>query len=230
VLSHKQRAVLWRKDSRFPRWACIWRPLWPDQETLLSELVSIAREDGIEIKFVQLVGRDTWNVNHPRRHYEDKYDECLISDIARQPSWVGYDGTPQPVKGYTAWEMVSPVAEPVVWKDRGKVRLDGTSVFDHRPTTYSPTTSRPAVLDFGHLKATSPTTAGDGIVVLSSRGTLFRNPSSSDSNGVRRTRMVFVRLEWCSSDSNGVRRTRMVFVGLEWCSAHRHRIKSCTLL
>jgi hypothetical protein len=67
LLTHEQRADLWQKDSRFPSGAWVWRDMWPDQEIIRDELISMAREDGFEIKFVNLIGPDNWNVDRPER-------------------------------------------------------------------------------------------------------------------------------------------------------------------
>jgi hypothetical protein len=101
ALSKEQRSKLWERDVRFPTWAFVAR------EDFETEIASTAEEDGYEIRYIQVVGPDNWDINNPPR-IATCYSEYLITDAARRASFVAPNGVPQQVKDYTSWQKLGP--------------------------------------------------------------------------------------------------------------------------
>jgi hypothetical protein len=101
VLSNKQRLELWKRDARFPAWAFTLNSMDVDEE-----IANAAKKDGYEIIYIELNGPDIWNFDCPKRHAYSVHPERLISDAARSAPFLGPDGVPEPVNGYTTWQRL----------------------------------------------------------------------------------------------------------------------------
>jgi hypothetical protein len=107
VLSRNQRSELWKRDARFPAWAFAphyGSSMWPEEKELEKKIANAAKKDGYEILYIELGGPDTWNFNWPHQHTGVYHTEHLISDAARNAPFLGPDGVPRPLNGYTTWQ------------------------------------------------------------------------------------------------------------------------------
>jgi nicotinic acid mononucleotide adenylyltransferase len=108
VLSIEQRSELWERDVRFPAWAFAPRRKY---DTLQTEIASAAEKDGYEIRYIQVMGPDNWNIVYPYQRIHEDYSEYLITDAARRASFVTPNGVPQPMTGFTSWQRLGPDPE-----------------------------------------------------------------------------------------------------------------------
>ena len=120
VLSREQRSELWKRDTRFPAWA--FAPNYKSSAGLTEEIANAAKKDGYEIRYIHLGGPDTWDFSWPHRHMDVRCTDHLISDAARSAPFLGPDGVPRPVEGYTTWQRLEldlqPGAEQLQHKKR----------------------------------------------------------------------------------------------------------------
>jgi hypothetical protein len=107
VLSQEQRLELWERDVRFPMWAFAPRE-YGTFEDLGTKIARAAKKDGYEIRYIRVLGPDNWNINDPRRHKYTRYSEYLITDAAREASFVTPNGVPQQMEDYTSWQRLGP--------------------------------------------------------------------------------------------------------------------------
>ena len=110
VLSLKQRSELWKRDARFPAWA--FAHSCESSWELREKIANAAKKDGYEILYIRLNGPDVWDFIRPQRHEYTSCTEHLISDAARSASFLGPDGVPQPVYGYTPWQRLELELQP----------------------------------------------------------------------------------------------------------------------
>src|SRR5271155_1642707 len=121
VLSAEQRLELWKRDARFPAWAFV---LDCDYAVpLLKKIANAAKKDGYEIVYIRLCGPDRLNFSSPIRHVDGNfYTEYLVSDATRSATFLGLDGVPKRLKGYTTWQRLEldlqPGAEQLQHKNR----------------------------------------------------------------------------------------------------------------
>src|ERR1700728_4585040 len=108
ALSKEQRSKLWERHVRFPTWAFVAR------EDFETKIASTAEEDGYEIRYIEVMGPDNWDINKPPRHISACYPEYLVTNAARRASFVTPNGVPQRMKGYTSWKKLGPDPKPKV--------------------------------------------------------------------------------------------------------------------
>src|SRR5271154_4876479 len=108
VLSREQRSELWKRDARFPAWA--FAPNYESSAGLREEIANAAKKDGYEILYIKLGGPDACDFSCGHM-----YTSCtvrLISDAARSAPFLGPDGVPKPIKGYTTWQRLELDLQP----------------------------------------------------------------------------------------------------------------------
>jgi hypothetical protein len=110
VLSREQRSELWKRDARFPAWA--FSPNYKSGAGLREKIANAAKKDGYEILYIRLCGPDTWDFSEPTGHMYTDFTEHLISDAARSAPFLGPDGVPQRVRGYTTWQQLELELQP----------------------------------------------------------------------------------------------------------------------
>jgi len=111
MLSTEQRLELWKRDARFPAWAFV---LDCDYAVpLLKKIANAAKKDGYEIVYIRLCGPDRLNFSSPIRHVDGNfYTEYLVSDATRSATFLGLDGVPKRLKGYTTWQRLELDLQP----------------------------------------------------------------------------------------------------------------------
>lgn len=110
VLSREQRSELWKRDARFPAWA--FAPSHKLAVGFEEKIAKAAKKDGYEILYIRLGGPDTWDFSWPLRHTDTSCIEHLISDAARSAPFLGPDGVPQSMRGYTTWQRLELDLQP----------------------------------------------------------------------------------------------------------------------
>src|SRR5436305_11894668 len=72
VLSEEQRSQLWERDVRFPTWAFAPR-VYGTLEDAEIKIASAAEKDGYEIRYIRVLGPDSWTIDDPARYYNTRY-------------------------------------------------------------------------------------------------------------------------------------------------------------
>src|SRR5271156_5430797 len=111
VLSRKQRSELWKRDTRFPAWA--FAPSnYTSSTELMKKIANAAKKDGYEILYIELRGPGGWDFSWPFRHVNTFSPEHMISDATRSAPFLGPDGVPRRVNGYTTWQRLELDLQP----------------------------------------------------------------------------------------------------------------------
>ena len=91
IISHKDRARLWKDDADFPPWAWVYDSINCGFSDLEEQIKLLARKDKCRIRFAQLFGPDCAEKSP---HDDTDYQMTIVSDVAREFAQGQNDGCP----------------------------------------------------------------------------------------------------------------------------------------
>ncbi|KAL9126568.1 MAG: hypothetical protein Q9217_004398 [Psora testacea] len=94
MYTRKDRALLWKEDTKFPPWAWVYDGSDRSFGTFRRELKALTRADGYRVEFVALGGPDTVSP-HAKPEKSFSTNTVIISDIAREADFDGCQGLPR---------------------------------------------------------------------------------------------------------------------------------------